>query len=308
MSKEKKSGSAGEKIFLHEPDCRSDDDVAFIKSAPAMELRRRYRAEANAHRNMLSRRTQGAVVHPDLHEFRSFLLLIQPMPGTGMTLDRINNDDPEYAPGKVRWADRHTQNNNKSDTLTFYYTRTGHVYTTSRLAKLQNVSPGAIRKRRREGWSDDEIIEGKRNSSSLMPLSEKKVTGPVVVSSRFPAGLYTAGQLALLARGEAQLTWIANIQFHRDAHHHQWYREVEGEEYMLPTYEELLEILEEHASRITREGHKCHFLRWWRTARPHVVYSNLRPDQREMVVEYDPEWAARQEAREKASLELTDAM
>ena len=47
----------------------------------------------------------------------------------------ITNDDPEYAPGKVRWADKKTQNNNKSDTLTFHDPATGDHY-------RQLTSPG----------------------------------------------------------------------------------------------------------------------------------------------------------------------
>ena len=75
------------------------------------------------------------VVHPEFKNFKSFLLHVGPMPTKNATLDRINNSDPEYAPGKVRWADKITQNNNKSDTLTFYCSKTKTIYTASQLAK-----------------------------------------------------------------------------------------------------------------------------------------------------------------------------
>jgi hypothetical protein len=72
---------------------------------PAMELRRKYPGEATSHRNMLQRRTtRGATVHPDLIEFRSFLRIVGAKPTRHHTIDRIDNTDPEYAPGKVRWA------------------------------------------------------------------------------------------------------------------------------------------------------------------------------------------------------------
>jgi len=138
--------------------------LADCESLPKMELRRRYKSGANSHRNMLSReKSHVALIHPDFRDFASFLRLVGPKPAVGATLDRIDNDDPEYAPGKVRWADKRTQNNNKSDTLTFFYSRTGETYTTSRLAKLRGYSPATIRKQRERGWSDDEIIEGKRH-------------------------------------------------------------------------------------------------------------------------------------------------
>ncbi len=79
------------------------------KSLPAMELRRKYKATADSHRNMLRReKMAGAVIHPDFVDFRSFLAIVGPRPGRNFTLDRIDNNDPEYAPAKVRWATKRT--------------------------------------------------------------------------------------------------------------------------------------------------------------------------------------------------------
>lgn len=306
ISKVGKSGHAPEKILFDGSQGGSDDIVDFIKSATAMELRRRFKAEATAHRNMLERAKNGKVVHPSFRSFRDFLLYVRPIPGKGMTLDRIDNDDPEYAPGKVRWADRHTQNNNKSDTLTFYYSRNGGVYTTSLLSKIQNVSASAIRKRRREGWTDDEIIEGKRAASVPKPQVTKGAAGAVVLaSSKFPAGLYAPAQLALLSRSEKQLTSASDIMFHRDAHYQQWERSTNGTEHMLPTYEEFLEQGEEFAA-MTPESHKRGFLTRWKNFRHHVIYRNLLPHQKAMLAEYDPAWVASQEAKEQSGQELKD--
>ena len=83
-------------------------------------------------------------------------------------MDRINNDDREYGPGKVRWADKRTQNNNKGDTILFHLPD-GSTITASRLAKLQGVSTSTIRKRTARGWSDNEIIAGKRSALAASP-------------------------------------------------------------------------------------------------------------------------------------------
>lgn len=132
----------------------------------ATELRRRYRAEANTHRNLLQRgKNQRRIVHPDFLVFRDFLAHVGPRRCAKATLDRIENSDPEYGPGKVRWADKRTQNSNKGDTLVFHHSLTKDAYTTSRLAKLRNVKPNTIRKRKDRGWTDDEIIEGKRQNA-----------------------------------------------------------------------------------------------------------------------------------------------
>lgn len=295
ISKGMKSGNGIEKTPVVELGECNDDDRDFISTASAMKLRDRYPAEANTHRNMLARYKQGRVIHPDFKDFRNFLLCVGPMPGKGMTLDRIHNNDPEYAPGKVRWADRYTQNNNKSDTLTFHYSRTGDIYTTSRLAKLQKVSAAAIRKRRRDGWTDDEIIEGKRYASQPRNPQAKETTASPTIGLRLPAGLYSRRQLVLLSRSEAQLTRVADIMFHRNAYYHQWHRETHGEEAMLPTYGEFLEIFEEHAAVVTKENHKKKVLKWWEDNYHHVVYSNLKPHQLDMIAEYDPKWVEEQE-------------
>jgi len=48
-----------------------------------MQLRRNYSAEANSHRNMLTRSDK---VHPAFRDFRNFLRLVGPMPVSGVTV------------------------------------------------------------------------------------------------------------------------------------------------------------------------------------------------------------------------------
>lgn len=74
-----------------------------IETLSAMELRKRYKGEANSHKNMLARqKTNGAKVHLKFKNFTNFLKILGPKPTKKATLDRIDNNDPEYAPGKVR--------------------------------------------------------------------------------------------------------------------------------------------------------------------------------------------------------------
>ena len=135
-----------------------------VASLTDAQLRKVYHKEFNSWRNMKQRVLVPGFVHPDFKSFRSFLLYMGPIPHEGWTLDRINNQDREYAPGKVRWAPPRVQNNNKSDNLAFQCSLTGKVYTAPALAKIQNVSEAAIRVRKNRGWSDDEIVAGVRAS------------------------------------------------------------------------------------------------------------------------------------------------
>ena len=125
------------------------------------QLRRRYPLEAIAHRNMLQRSKPH--VNPQYHKFPDFLFDVGPKPFPAATLDRIDNSDPEYAPGKVRWADAHTQSNNRS-TSRLFDDPDGNQYTVAELAKRQGVTPNAIHQRLRRGWSYAEIVAGKQSS------------------------------------------------------------------------------------------------------------------------------------------------
>lgn len=165
-------GAQGEKAPCPAPSRLDPKFLNDLADLSAMELRRKYRKEANSHRNMKDRLKDKSVpVHPDFNSFRDFLRHVGPIPAKGATLDRINNDDPEYALGKVRWADKRTQNGNKGDSLAFYDPKTGNTYTTSQLAAMQGVSAAAIRKRRLRHWSDVDTIAGAKTRA--LPASAK---------------------------------------------------------------------------------------------------------------------------------------
>lgn len=134
---------------------------------PPTALRQKYRSEEATHRNMLSRaKKQGRVVSDSFRKFADFLRHVGPKPTPGATLDRTDNGDPEYGPGKVRWADRRTQNNNKGDTILLHHPVTLETVTISQVAARHGLKPDTVRKRRRDGWSDREIIENRRRTRS----------------------------------------------------------------------------------------------------------------------------------------------
>ncbi|MBR1362811.1 hypothetical protein ABIF96_006523 [Bradyrhizobium ottawaense] len=243
----------------------------------AMELRRRYPAEASSHRNMLQRAPkQGRVVHPEFLDFSSFLRHVGPRPCRGATLDRIDNNDPEYAPGKVRWADKRTQNNNKGDTLLFYYSRTGDTYTVSRIAKLQNVAPATIRKRKERGWSDDENIEGQRAaptpSGSPMPKpSRTRSTSP---GAHHPTPV------------REQPISDAERRFRENARDAERYRREHGEEYCLPPLAMINEFAAECAipvPPVSQEAYDRKFAKWWDDWWPHVFVDKLSEEAQETL-------------------------
>jgi hypothetical protein len=141
---------------------KPEEWASYVQATPVMDLRHRFKQAAHSHKNMLGRmKTHGALVAAEFKEFRSFLIHMGPPPAKGATVDRINPSDPEYAPGKVRWADKATQANNKTSTILIQDEVTGETYTIARLAKIRGISPEALRKQRARGASDHELIYGK---------------------------------------------------------------------------------------------------------------------------------------------------
>ncbi len=259
------------------------DDPAWITlqsdlgTMSAMALRAKYKSEANTHRNMLQRvKTCGAVVHPAFRSFPDFLRLVGPKPTKQATLDRINNNDPEYAPGKVRWADKATQNRNKGDSLVFTCPKTGRGYTASQLAVKQGVSPTAIRKRRRKGWTDGEIIAGER-AAFVAVVPSKRVSAP--------------------AKSAAPPLTLAQVLFERNRDYCEFIRQTEGHEYFICTPAELqAEVADDFSQFRGPEWlRSCeeNFLhkklpQWWKQYGPHVRFHALQPHQQAWVLRIDP--------------------
>lgn len=247
-----------------------------IETMPVMELRAKYEGEANSHRNMLQRvKSRGAVVHPAFRRFPNFLRLIGPKPTTRATVDRINNNDPEYAPGKVRWADKTTQNRNKGDSLIFTCPNTGRSYTASQLAAKQGVSPTAIRKRRKQGWKDVDIIAGKRSACvAVTPVKSVPANGKVFA---------------------APLT-AAEIAFRRNREMCEFIRETEHSEYFMCTPAEFQEIFAEDFPDIrgqewllsSEEAFLRKFPQWWKQYGPHIRFHALRLEQQGWILKIDP--------------------
>lgn len=250
-----------------------------------MELRRQYPAEANSHRNMLTRsKRRGNIVHPDLQEFRNFLRLVGPMPVSGATLDRIDNTDPEYAPGKVRWADKHTQNNNKGDTLTFHDQQTGEVFTASRLARLQGVDASTIRQRRARGWSDEAIIAGTRS---------------VRIKNRLPSPSPRASEPRdeHETRPPVRSRPIRDSEFERLAAEFAEARKNGEEEPLIAPHYDINDGLPEGSRPVTEEEWLAFFKKHWPSYRPHLIFERASPYHQRAIEIIDPEYVKRERAK-----------
>ncbi|AUQ57412.1 hypothetical protein PhaeoP30_00469 [Phaeobacter inhibens] len=149
-------------------------DCAKLK---ATKLSDKYRSEYRAWSNHKNRqKNKGYAINPNYELFVDFLRDVGPKPFPSASLDRINNDDPEYAPGKVRWTSKTTQTRNRSNTVKI--TNNGRDHTAAEIAEETGTNIATIRNRILKGWPFEEVkygrkSSGRRPSNSAWPRAEE---------------------------------------------------------------------------------------------------------------------------------------
>lgn len=140
---------------------RVEEDCADLTRT---DLRRKYQSEYNSWKNRKSElKNHGSEIHPDFADFADFLKYMGPKPDPSYTLDRIDNDDPEYAPGKVRWASKTTQTRNRSNTVKML--DGDREVSAAEIAEETGVPISTIRRRIENGWPYRDVVSGRRPSS-----------------------------------------------------------------------------------------------------------------------------------------------
>jgi hypothetical protein len=181
---ELKSGAAIASSLVAE--LLNDFDTDCNSLAPT-KLRQKYSAEANAHMNMLARRKLGFTAVPEFLKFRSFLKIVGRIPAPGYTLDRLNSADPEYAPGKVRWASKKEQAVNKQNVILLTGTN-GVVRPLTEWAEVLKIPATTLKSRRAKGWTDAEVLYyGKKSTITYAKAPTKYHAASVFPWPKSPA-------------------------------------------------------------------------------------------------------------------------
>lgn len=93
--------------------------------------------------------------------WNNFLLFLDDMESSfqeGLTLDRIDTNG-DYSPENCRWATNEEQSNNKQNSLRLLFE--GEYYTEAQLSRKTGVSRTTIQRRRRIGYSVEEMVYGR---------------------------------------------------------------------------------------------------------------------------------------------------
>jgi hypothetical protein len=143
--------------------------VQMVERTKVADLKRNFPNEARSYAAMLARHRNGrAQVNAGLRAFRNFLIAIGPQPAPEYTVDRIDPHDPEYAAGKIRWASKREQSNNRKGT-TYLRGPEDLVLTLPDWAKRTNQHPNTLRQRKKRGWTDIEILTGQKFDKHVRP-------------------------------------------------------------------------------------------------------------------------------------------
>ncbi len=140
----------------------------------ARGIRDVFAPEHRSYRNVKGRCAAGRnTLDPAFNSFRDFLAWVLPnlgrRPSAQHTLDRTNGADPVYGPGRVRWADKAQQAENRQTTKRLPAPGGLGSTTVRAVANATGQRADTIRARIRRGWSYDEAASGRRVGARNSP-------------------------------------------------------------------------------------------------------------------------------------------
>lgn len=149
-----------------------------IETLTLAQLKKAYLKEYNSWRSRKYEASKAGIpFHPPWNNFSIFLRELGPIPNEGYTLDKKVPKNG-YVPKNVQWASKSEQTYNRSVTVWLEYQ--GEKLPLGVWAKRTEQAESTLRWRKKQGWSDEEVVLGTRiqNTSQSLQSSLKKYPWP----------------------------------------------------------------------------------------------------------------------------------
>jgi hypothetical protein len=144
-----------------------DQYLLDVQNLSANKLAKKYKLTYSSWRGMKQRcKRYGYPLDQKFVEFRSFLLIVGPRTNKDFTIDRIDNPKG-YVVGNVRWASKKVQGLNKGNVV--FLTHKGETLPLTVWAAKTKQKVDTLYKRKQNGWTNEEIIEGKQKVTISTP-------------------------------------------------------------------------------------------------------------------------------------------
>lgn len=142
----------------------TDEYLNDIKTMTATQLGKKYMLTYDSWKNMKQRcKKEGYILDIRFDMFADFLKHMGPRTNKKYTIDRIDSGNPNYSPENCRWADKYTQNQNKSNNVLL--TMNDETHPVSVWASKTQQKADTLYKRIAKGWTDEEVITGVKQAS-----------------------------------------------------------------------------------------------------------------------------------------------
>jgi len=140
-----------------------------IQILSASQLSEKHKLTYSSWKNMKQRcKTMGNILDPRFVKFADFLMHMGPRPSKQFTLDRVDFKNPNYGPDHCRWADKHTQNQNKGNNVLICYK--DETLPISVWAKRTGQKADTLYHRKSKGWIDEAVITGNPTKISVATI------------------------------------------------------------------------------------------------------------------------------------------
>jgi len=140
------------------------------KNLSPTALAKKYKLSYDSWRSVKQRaKKSGIYLDQKLGNFNDFLFWLGPRKAKDFTLDRI---DPKgsYSPENCRWANKQTQTLNRTNSIKIQFN--DEQLPLKIVAARLGVSPDVLYKRKSQGWTDREIVSGKRSGATLAKVQD----------------------------------------------------------------------------------------------------------------------------------------